>query len=131
MNGLRNMSDESKTADLRTRTKQFALRIIRVYKALPADTLGQVLGQAILRSGLAIGAHYRQAQRTREPAVFVSKVEAAIQELEETVYWIELLIDASLVSAAKLAKLHQEAEELIVLLAASLKTARPSPGSSV
>jgi four helix bundle protein len=123
------MSDEANPADLRVRTKQFALRVIRLFKALPADTLGQVLGQSLLRSGLAIGAHYRQAQRARTTAEFVGKTEAAIAALDETVYWMELLIDASLVSAAKLAKLHQEAEEVIALLAAAVKTAKNNPGS--
>jgi four helix bundle protein len=77
--------------DLRARTKAFALRIIRLYSSLPKITEAQVLGKQLLRSGTSVGAHYREATRARSPAEFISKIEVGLQELEETVYWLESL----------------------------------------
>jgi len=69
--------------DLRERTKQFALRIIRLYAALPKSAVAQVVGKQMLRSGTSVGAHYREAWRARSDAEFVSKMEGALQELDE------------------------------------------------
>ncbi len=96
--------------DLRTRTKTFALRIIRLYASLPTSTLAQVLGKQVLRSGTSVGAHYREACRARSTAEFVSKIEGGIQELDETTYWLELLIDGGIVSETRLAQLRKEAD---------------------
>ena len=74
--------------DLRERTKQFALRIIRLYSALPQRGASLVLGNQILKSGTSVGAHYREAQRAKSNADFISKVEGALQELDETTYWL-------------------------------------------
>ena len=71
-------------SDLRERTKQFALRIIRLYAALPKSTAAQVLGKQVLRSGTSVGAHYREAQRAKSDADFINKIEGGLQELEET-----------------------------------------------
>jgi four helix bundle protein len=78
--------------DLRTRTKQFALRIIRLYGALPSGNVAQVLGKQLLRSGTSVGAHYREGCRARSTAEFVSKLEVGLQELDESAYWLELLV---------------------------------------
>jgi four helix bundle protein len=83
--------------DLRLRTKTFALRIIRLYVALPKTTEAQVIGKQLLRSGTSVGARYREACRARSDAEFISKLEAALQELDESEYWIELLIDGAIV----------------------------------
>ena len=77
--------------DLKERTKAFALRIIRLYAALPKTTEAQVLGKQVLRSGTSVGAHYREAQRAKSNADFIGKIEGGLQELEETAYWLELL----------------------------------------
>jgi len=77
--------------DLKERTKAFALRIIRLYAALPKTTEAQVLGKQVLRSGTSVGAHYREGQRAHSNADFISKIEGGLQELEETAYWLELL----------------------------------------
>lgn len=88
------MNDEVKNnIDLPVRTKLFALRVIRLYAALPKTTESQVIGKQILRSGTSVGAHYREAKRARSTAEFVSKIECALQELEETIYWLELLAE--------------------------------------
>ncbi|MCA1850711.1 MAG: four helix bundle protein [Acidobacteria bacterium] len=113
-----------KSKDLQMRTKAFALRIIRLYSALPKTVEGQVLGRQVLRSGTSVGAHYREATRARSVAEFVSKVEVGLQELEETAYWLELLIESGIVNKTKLAKLLQEANELTAMLVSSARTAK-------
>jgi four helix bundle protein len=118
------MNDERKTSDLRARTKRFALRVIRVYQALPGTTLGQVLGKQVLRSGTSVGAHYREACRARSTAEFISKVETALQELDEKVYWFELLVESELVRESLLSELVKEADELLAIFVASVKTAK-------
>ncbi len=101
--------------DLRTRTKEFALRIIRLYSCLPKTTVAQVIGKQVLRSGTSVGAHYREAQRAKSDADFVSKIEGGLQELDETLYWLELLIDSAIVSAKRLKPLCDETDELIAI----------------
>jgi four helix bundle protein len=110
--------------DLRARTKAFALRIIRLYASLPKATEAQVIGKQILRSGTSVGAHYHEARRARSTAEFVSKIEGGLQELEETIYWLDLLAEAEIVSLSRLTELHREAEELMAILVSSVKTAK-------
>ncbi len=110
--------------DLKERTKQFALRIIRVYSALPKSTEAQVIGKQVLRSGTSVGAHYREAIRGRSTAEFVSKIEGGLQELEETAYWLELLVEAEIVSAHRLQDLRNEADELSAILVTCAKNAK-------
>ena len=98
------MKSEKERTDLRIRTKQFALRIIRLYSALPKTTEAQVIGKQVLRSGTSVGAHYREAFRSRSDAEYIAKIEGALQELEETSYWLELLCDAEIVTSGRLAE---------------------------
>ena len=124
------MSDERATAvaaeksDLRLRTRGFALRIVRLYASLPKTTEAQVLGKQLLRSGTSVGAHYHEATRSRSNAEFISKLEAGLQELEETVYWLNLLIDSEIVRKEKLSELCKEADELAAIFVASVKTVK-------
>ncbi|HMF57383.1 MAG TPA: four helix bundle protein [Pyrinomonadaceae bacterium] len=113
-----------KIYDLKARTEEFALRVIRLYGALPKTTDAQVLGKQLLRSGTSVGAHYREAIRARSVAEFVSKIEGGLQELEETSYWLELLVESGIVSADRLVELRKEAEELIAMFVSSVKTAK-------
>ena len=106
------------------RTKQFALRIIRLYTALPKTTEAQVIGKQVLRSGTSVGAHCHEGHRGRSKAEFISKMNGALMELEETTYWLELLAEAEIVKATRLADLRHEADELTAILVASLNTAR-------
>jgi four helix bundle protein len=117
-------ADGGKPEDLRVRTKRFALRIVRLYGALPATTEAQVLGKQVLRSGTSVGAHYREAHRARSTAEFVSKLEVALQELDETVYWLELLVEGGVIPENRLSGLMAEANELIAILVSSVKTAK-------
>ena len=91
--------------DLKGRTKAFALRVIRLYVALPKSVEAQVLGKQLLRSGTSVGAHYREAQRAKSDADFISKIEGALQELDETVYWLELVEEAGIFAAERLTSL--------------------------
>ncbi len=111
-------------SDLRQRTKQFALRIIKVYIALPKSTEAQVIGKQVLRSGTSVGAHYREATRARSSAEFISKLGGGLQELEETAYWLELLVESGLVKAARLNELQRETDELTAIFVTSINTAR-------
>ncbi len=118
------MEKECETADLKTRTKAFALRIIRLYCALPNAPAAQVLGKQLLRSGTSVGAHYREAHRARSTAEFVSKIEGGLQELEETAYWLELLAESGIVRNDRLGNLLQEANELTAILVSCVKHAK-------
>jgi four helix bundle protein len=118
------MNEKSEQVDLKTRTKQFALRVIRLYSALPKTTEAQVIGKQVLRSGTSVGAHYREASRARSTAEFVSKIEGGLQELDETAYWLELLVDSGIVEKTRLYDLQQEANELTAILVTCAKNAK-------
>lgn len=110
--------------DLRDRTKQFALRVIRMYGALPKTTAAQVLGKQVLRSATSVGANYREAYRGRSKAEFIAKAGDCLREIEETTYWFELLVEGGIVANGKLAPLMREAEELTAIFVAIIKKAR-------
>lgn len=110
--------------DLRERTKKYALRIIRLYSALPKPVEAQVIGKQILRSGTSVGAHYREAQRAKSNADFISKVEGGLQELEETKYWLELSEEAGILTENRLGSLRGETEELISMLVSIVKSVK-------
>jgi four helix bundle protein len=107
--------------DLGERTKAFALRIIRLYSSLPKTTEGQVMGKQMLRSGTSVGAHYREARRAKSDADFVNKIEGALQELDETGYWLELLGESGIVKTERLKPLLDETEELIAIFVTMTK----------
>ena len=110
--------------DLRERTTQFALRVIRMYCDLPKTTEAQVLGKQVLRSGTSVGAHYREASRARSKKEFAGKLEGGLSELEETAYWLELLEKAGIVHAGRLRPLRDETAELLRIFVASVNTAK-------
>jgi len=117
------MSVELRT-NLGNRTREFALQVIRLYAVMPRSAVAQVVGRQMLRSGTSVGAHYREAVRSRSDAEFVSKLEGAQQELEETLYWLELAAAERLAPAGRLDSLYKEAGELMAMLAASVKTVK-------
>jgi four helix bundle protein len=110
--------------DLSERTKDFALRTIRMFVALPKSSEAQILGKQVLRSGTSIGANYREAYRGRSKAEFISKYGDCLKEIEETAYWLELLVDARIVSASKLAPLRQEIDELTAIFVTIIKRSK-------
>lgn len=108
------MNDEE-PKDLQIRTKDFALRMIRMYSALPKSTETQVLGKQVLRSGTSVGANYREANRARSKPEFIAKIGDCLKELDETAYWLELLAESSLVPKVKLAPLRDECDQLLAI----------------
>ena len=110
--------------DLRERTKRFALRTIRMLVSLPKTTVAQVLGKQVLRSGTSIGANYREAFRGRSRPEFISKCGDCLREIEETAYWLELIVDAGIAPAAKLGPLRQEIGELTAIFVTILKRSK-------
>jgi four helix bundle protein len=116
--------ETSKQEELRGRTKSFALRIIRLYQRLPHSPEAQVLGKQLLRSGTSIGANYRSAGRSRSPAEFTSKIAIVLEEADETVFWLECLIESGIVKLELLRDLLPEANELVAIFAASYRTSR-------
>ena len=114
------MKDEPE--DLKSRTRRYALSIIAYYVRLPKTTEAQVLGRQVLRSGTSPGAHYREATRAKSTPDFISKMEGALQELEESAYWLELLHFAHV--GPDNACLRQETEELIAIFVTMVKNAK-------
>jgi len=102
--------------DLRERTTDFALRIVRMYSNLPKTTVAQTLGKQALRSGTSVGAQFRESQRAKSDPDFISKLEGSLQEADETAYWLELLVRSEIVPAKKLESLRQETDEIIAIL---------------
>lgn len=121
---MMNGEKKDNSRNLKARTKAFALRIIRLYCSLPKTTESQVLGKQVLKSGTSAGAHYREAVRARSGAEFVSKIEGGLQELEETAYWLDLLVESGIVTRKKMGELIKETDELTAMFTASAKTAK-------
>lgn len=106
------------------RTKQVALRIIRVVDALPTTTVAGVIGRQILRSGTSVGANYRAACRGKSPADVIAKLAIVEEEADETMYWLELLAETKMLPAKRLSDLQNELNQIIAMVVASQKTLR-------
>src|SRR5689334_12791587 len=117
---------QKEKTDLRERTKTFALRVVRMFSALPKTPQAQVLGKQVLRSGTSIGANYREAFRARSKAEFIAKCGDSLREIEESAYWLELLMESGVIGAEKLAPLRQECEELTAIFVTIVKRAKMS-----
>lgn len=113
--------EQTTKRDIVERTKAFALRVIRLYAALPKNSLAQTLGKQLLRSGTSVGAQCREGRRARSNAEFITKLEIALQELDESGYWLELLIEANVIPERRLKPLQQETSELIAILVTSVR----------
>ena len=111
--------------DLKPRTKAFALRAIRMYSKLSKrDVIAQVLGKQVLRSETSVGANYSEASRGRSKAEFISKIGDCLKEIEETEYWLELLVDSGCVPAARMASLLDETRQLNAIFTTIYKNAK-------
>ena len=108
--------------DLIQRTKLFSLRVIKLTDALPRTSVGRTIGNQLLRSGTSVGANYRAACRARSKADFVSKLGIVEEEADECMYWLELIIEASLIPETRVQPLLREANELLSITIASRKT---------
>jgi four helix bundle protein len=112
------------SVDLRERTKSFAKRTIQVVASLPRSSVGDVIGKQLLKSGTSIGANYREAQRASSKRHFVTTLEISLREADETLYWLELLAESDVISSQRLGPLTKECNELVAILAASIRTAK-------
>jgi four helix bundle protein len=105
------------------RTKQFALRIMKLVGALPKSIQGRAIASQLMRSGTSVAANYRAACRSRSKAEFIAKLGTVEEEADETAFWLELIIEGSLLTAAQIQPLLIEASEIVAITAASKKTA--------
>ncbi len=121
---MRNERHLMSERDLKMRTKTFALRILKVVDALRRTTAGRAIGSQLVRAGTSVAANYRSACRAKSPADFIAKMAIVEEEADETLFWLELLEESELIAASKLTALKQEADELIAIGIASIKTAR-------
>lgn len=110
--------------DLKFRTKQFALSVMKLIESLPRKQSGRVIGNQLLRSGTSVGANYRSACRGRSKAEFISKLSIALEEADESAYWLELIIESNLLNRDSVKPLLGEANELTAILFTSIKTAK-------
>jgi len=122
---------ESRTAeegvvDLPERTKAFALRVVKMFAALPKSTEAQVLGKQVLRSGTSVGANYREAFRARSKPEFISKLGDCLKELDESAYWLELLVESGMVPAMRLSALQDECNQLTAIFTTIAKKSKAS-----
>jgi len=106
------------------RTRNFALRIIKLFRSLPKTDEARILGKQLLRSGTSIGANYRVACRARSRAEFVAKLGIVLEEADETAFWLEVMRDAGIFPEARLRRIVQEAKELAAIFVASVRTAK-------
>jgi four helix bundle protein len=112
--------------EFKDRTKMLALRVIRLVEALPGNRTSDVIGRQLLRSATSVGANYRAACRARSNADMIAKLGIVEEEADETLYWLELLIEAGLMSESRLAELMQETDEIVAMTVASIRTLRRS-----
>lgn len=117
------MKDDEKS-DLVERTTVFGLRVVKMFMALPKTEEARVLGKQVLRSGTSVGANYREAQRGRSTAEFIAKIGDCLKELDESAYWLELLVRTEIVNASKLASLRDETNQLLAIFTTISKKAK-------
>ena len=117
--------------DFKKRTKAYALRVIRLTEALPENRTSDVLGRQLLRAGTSVGANYRAACRAKSKPDFISKMDTVEEECDESLYWIELLVESGNVKAGRVSALLREGEEILRMVVASVNTARRSRQSAI
>jgi four helix bundle protein len=110
--------------ELKKRTKQFALRVMKLVAALPVDFVGKAIGSQLIRSATSVGANYRAACRGRSKAEFIAKLQIVVEEADECCYWLELIIEGSLLPEAKVELLLDEANQITAIMVASRKSAQ-------
>jgi four helix bundle protein len=129
MNGWRTEDKMRRGDDIKKRTKDFALRVIRMVESLPKGKTGDVIGRQLLRSGTSVGANYRAACRAKSPADFISKIGTVEEEADESIFWMELLIESGLIHERLLEDLMREANELVAIIVSSINTVRKTAKS--
>jgi four helix bundle protein len=112
------------TEEMRARTKQFTLRVMKVVSALPDNTQGRIISHQLMKSGSSVGANYRAVCRARTRRDFINKLGVVIEEADESAFWLEVTGEGNVLDPRQLAPLLQEANEIVAILTAALKTAR-------
>jgi len=115
--------------EFKKRTKSYALRVIKAVEALPSERVAGVLGNQLLRSGTSVGANYRAACRAKSTADFVNKLKIVEEECDESLYWMELMVESGLLPENKLGQLMKEGDEILAITVASIKSSRTSRDS--
>ena len=108
--------------EFKTRTKQIALRIIKLVESLPRTWSAEVIGKQLLRSGTSVGANYRAACRAKSTADIINKLAIVEEEADESMFWIELLIESKIVAENRLASLYNDIDEIVAMTVSSIKT---------
>ncbi len=112
------------TEQLKKRSKQFAIRIVKLFRSLPRTEEARIMGKQVLRAGTSVAANYRAVCRARSKAEFIAKIGVVVEEADETTFWLELLVDTGIVREARMRSLMSESNELLAIFAASQRTAR-------
>lgn len=110
--------------EFKERTKEIALRVLMLVEALPKTWTGEIIGKQLLRSGTSIGANYRAACRAKSTADIINKLAIVEEEADESLYWLELLIDSGIIKPSKLTALMSDINEIVAMTVASIKTLR-------
>jgi four helix bundle protein len=116
----------TKAEEFRQRTKDFAIRVVKLYRALPRTEEALVTGRQVTRSGTSMAANDRSVCRAQSKAEFISKIGTVVEESDETVFWLETLVETGIAKPKKMEGLMTEANELLAIFAASQRTARNS-----
>ena len=114
----------TKPEELRNRSKQFAIDLVKLVQSLPKTDTARILGRQLLRSATSVAANYRAVGRSRSRAEFISKIGTVVEEADETVFWLEMLVDTEVVNRHDVEALLVEANELLAIFAASQRTAK-------
>ncbi|MHB8652982.1 MAG: four helix bundle protein [Terriglobia bacterium] len=118
------MAEIHQAEELKKRAKQFAIRIVKLFRALPRTYEARIIGKQVLRSGTSVAANYRAVCRARSKAEFIAKIGVVVEEIDESIFWLELLGETAIVEQGRLQSLLAEANELLAIFAASQHTAR-------
>ncbi|HTG17769.1 MAG TPA: four helix bundle protein [Blastocatellia bacterium] len=110
--------------DMKKRTKAYALAIIRFVQTLPATPTARLIGNQLLKCGTSVGANYRASCRAKSRADFIAKMGIVEEEGDESLYWMELLVDSGIVSSSAVAELCDEGDQIVAIVVSSINTAR-------
>ena len=114
--------------EMKQRTKAYANRVVKLCSALPSNWIAQTLGKQLLRSGTSVGANYRAVCRAKSNSDFINKLRIVEEECDESLFWMELLVDNNFIKPSRLGNLMKEADEILAIIVSSAKTARTSSG---
>lgn len=124
---MKNNNAKAKEPDLKKRTKAFAVEVVKFAKSLPKDWVSVTLGKQLLRSGTSVGANYRSARRGRSTAEFIAKLGIVEEEADESLFWLEVMVEAGIAKPDEARPLWQEANELLSITVAAIKSSRTAP----